>query len=155
MDPISNQALRAALDHETISIVRQLQADNERLRNELVRAKANLTNCYLSLVLKLIDEHRDMGFGSLNVIDEGLVWYDEDDEDGDSQETLEQLYQIPLEEKLAIIPVLCGLGYWVMHESKIDRNCPFTVHWNHTEEKLRKVYYDFFTRGGILHRPTV
>ena len=106
-------------------------------------------------MLKLIDEHRDMGYGSLNVIDEGLVWYDEDDEDGDSQETLEQLYQIPLEEKLAIIPVLCGLGYWVMHESKIDRNCPFTVHWNHTEEKLRKVYYDFFTRGGILHRPTV
>ena len=47
MDPISNQALRAALDHETISIVRQLQADNERLRNELATAKANLANRYL------------------------------------------------------------------------------------------------------------
>ena len=96
MNPISDQALRIALDHETTSIVRQLQADNERPHTELVRAKANLTNCYLSSLLKLIDEHRDMGFGSLNVIDEGLVWYDEDVEDGDSQETLEQLYQIPL-----------------------------------------------------------
>ena len=153
MDPISNQALRAALDHETISIVRQLQADNERLRNELVRAKANLTNCYLSLVLKLIDEHRDMGFGSLNVIDERLVLHDQDDEDGDSEEMLEQLYRFPLEEKLAVIPVLCGLGYWVMHETNIDSSCPFTVHWNHTEEKLRRVYYDFFNRGGVLYHP--
>ena len=154
MDPISNQALRAALDHETTSIVRQLQADNERLRNELATAKANLANRYLRSVLNLIDKHRDMGYGSLDVIDERLVLHDEDDEDGDSEEMLEQLYRFPLEEKLAIIPVLCGLGYWVMHESNIDRNCPFTVHWNHTEEKLRRVYYDFFTRGGILHRPT-
>ena len=154
MDPISNQALRAALDHETISIVRQLQADNERLRNELVRAKANLANRYLRSVLNLIDKHRDMGAGSLEVIDERLVLHDQDDEDGDSEEMLEQLYRFPLEEKLAVIPVLCSLGYWVMHETNIDSSCPFTVHWNHTEEKLRKVYYDFFTRGGILHRTT-
>ena len=155
MNPISDQALRITLDHETTSIVRQLQADNERLRNELARAKANLANRYLRSVLNLIDKHRDMGYGGLDVIDERLVLHDEDDEDGDSEEMLEQLYRFPLEEKLACIPVLCGLGYWVMHESNIDSNCPFTVHWNHTEEKLRRVYYDFFTRGGILHRPTV
>ena len=64
MNPISDQALRTALDHEAISIVRQLQADNERLRNELVTAKANLGNRYLRSVLNLIDKHRDMGFGS-------------------------------------------------------------------------------------------
>jgi len=158
MDPISNQALRAALDHETTSIVQQLQADNERLRNELATAKANLANRYLRSVLNLIDKHRDMGAGSLEVIDERLVLHDQDDEDGDSEEMLEQLYRFPLEEKLAVIPVLCGLGYWVMHETNmdhIDRGCPFTVHWNHTEEKLRMDYYDFFTRGGILLRPTV
>ena len=155
MDPISNQALRAALDHETISIVRQLQADNERLRNELATAKANLANRYLRSVLNLIDKHRDMGAGSLEVIDERLVLHDQDDEDGYSEEMLEQLYRFPLEEKLAVIPVLCGLGFWVMHETNIDSSCPFTVHWNHTEEKLRRVYYDFFNRGGILHRPTV
>ena len=160
MNPTSDRALRTALDHEATSIVRQLQADNERLRNELATAKANLGNRYLRSVLNLIDRHRDMGFGSLKVFDWRLVLHgegdgdDEDGEDGDSQEMLEQLYRFPLEEKLAIIPVLCGLGYWVMHESNIDRDCPFSVHWNHTETKLRKVYYDFFTRGGILHRPT-
>jgi hypothetical protein len=153
MDPISDQALRTALDHEAISIVRQLQADNERLRNELARAKANLANRYLRSVLNLIDKHRDMGAGSLDVIDERLVLHDPNDEDGDSEEMLEQLYQTPPEEKLAVIPVLCGLGYWVMHESIIDHDCPFTVHWNHTEEKIRRVYYDFFTRGGILYHP--
>jgi hypothetical protein len=153
MDPISDQALRTALDHEAISIVRQLQADNERLRNELATAKANLANRYLRSVLNLIDKHRDMGAGSLDVIDERLVLHDPNDEDGDSEEMLEQLYQTPPEEKLAVIPVLCGLGYWVMHESIIDHDCPFTVHWNHTEEKLRRVYYDFFNRGGVLYHP--
>ena len=153
MDPISNQALRAALDHETTSIVRQLQADNERLRNELATAKANLANRYLRSVLNAIDKHRDMGYGGLDVIDERLVLHTEGDEDGETQEMIEQLYQTPPEEKLAITPVLCGLGYWVMHESIIDHDCPFTVHWNHTEEKLRRVYYGFFSRGGALHRP--
>ena len=153
MDPISDQALRTALDHEAISIVRQLQADNERLRNELATAKANLANRYLRSVLNLIDKHRDMGYGSLDVIDERLVLHTEGDEDGETQEMIEQLYQTPLEEKLAIIPVLCGLGYWVMRESNIDHDCPFTVHWNHTEEKLRRVYYDFFNRGGVLYHP--
>ena len=121
MDPISEQALRAALDHETTSIVRQLQADNERLRNELATAKANLANRYLRSVLNLIDKHRDMGSGSLDVIDERLVLRTEGDEDGETHEMLEQLYRFPLEEKLAVIPVLCGLGYWVMHESNIDQ----------------------------------
>ena len=153
MNPISDQALRITLDHETTSIVRQLQADNERLRNELATAKANLANRYLRSVLNLIDKHRDMGAGSLDVIDERLVLHDPNDEDGDSEEMLEQLYQTPPEEKLAVIPVLCGLGYWVMHESIIDHDCPFTVHWNHTEEKIRRVYYDFFNRGGILYHP--
>ena len=91
-----------------------------------------------------------MGYGSLDVIDERLVLHDEGGADGMMRN---QLYQFPLEGKLAIIPVLCGLGYWVMHESNIDHDCPFTVHWDHTEEKLRRVYYDFFSRGGVLHRP--
>ena len=139
MNPISDQALRITLDHETTSIVRQLQADNERLRNELARAKANLANRYLRSVLNLIDKHRELGFGSLDVIDERLVLHDPNDEDGDSEEMLEQLYRFPLEEKLAVIPVLIGLGYRVSIESNIDHNCPFTVHWDHTEEKIRRV----------------
>ena len=153
MNPTSDQALRTALDHETTSIVRQLQADNERLRNELATAKANLGNRYLRSVLNLIAKHRDMGVGGgIHVIDERLVLHN----DGLHMDAamVEQLYQIPLEDKLAIIPVLCGLGYWVMHESNIDRHCPFTVLWDQTEEQLRMDYYDFFTRGGILHRPT-
>ena len=67
MNPISDRALRTALDHEATSIVRQLQADNERLRNELATAKANLGNRYLRSVLNLIDKHRDMGSTSLSL----------------------------------------------------------------------------------------
>ena len=154
MNPISDQALRTALDHEATRIVRQLQADNERLRNELATANANLANRYLRSVLNAIDKHRDMGLdGGIEMFDERLVLHNEGLHMHDSQEMLEQLYQFPLEDKLAIIPVLCGLGYWVMRESNIDHDCPFTVHWNHTEEKLRRVYYDFFNRGGILYHP--
>ena len=51
-----------------------------------------------------------MGYGSLDVIDKRLVLQSEDDEDGDSQEMLAQLYRLPHEERLVIIPVLCGLG---------------------------------------------
>ena len=156
MNSITEQALRTALDHEPTSVVRQLQADNERLRNELsTTANANLANRYLRSVLNAIDKHRDMGLdGGIELFDERLVLHNEGLHMDDQQEMLEQLYQFPLEDKLAIIPVLCGLGYWVMHESNIDHDCPFTVHWNNTEERLRMHYYDFFTRGGILHRPT-
>ena len=155
MDPISDKALRAALDHETTSIVRQLQADNERLRIELATAKANLANRYLRSVLNAIDKHRDMGLdGGIELFDERLVLHNEGLHMDDQQEMLEQLYQFPLEDKLAIIPVLCGLGYWIMHEPNIYRHYPFTVLWDQTEERLRMDYYDFFTRGGILHRPT-
>jgi hypothetical protein len=156
MNPTSDQALRTALDHETTSIVRQLQADNERLRNELATAKANLGNRYLRSVLNLIAKHRDMGVGGgIHVIDERLVLHD----DGLHMDAamVEQLYQIPLEDKLAIIPVLCGLGYWVVHESNIDtpfRQITFTVLWDQTEEQLHNVCDKYVPRGGILHRPT-
>ena len=154
MNPISDQALRTALDHEATSIVRQLQADNERLRNELATANANLANRYLRSVLNVIDKHRDMeeSYG-VELFDERLVLHNDGLHMDGQQEMLEQLYQFPLEDKLAIIPVLCGLGYWIMHESNIDRNCPFTVLWDQTEEQLRMDYYDFFARGGVLHRP--
>ena len=168
MNPISDQALRTALDHEATSIVRQLQADNERLRNELATAKANLGNRYLRSVLCLIDRHREMGYFGLDVNDWRLVLHskvdgegEDDGMDADSQAMLDQLYRFPLEEKLAIIPVLCGLGYWAVEETDIgfiDRSCPFSVHWNHPqlnvyETDLRRVYRDLFSRGGILHHP--
>ena len=152
MDPISDQALRTALDHEATSIVRQLQADNERLRNELATAKANLGNRYLRSVLNLIDKHRALGSTSVWLYDDYLVLHDNGF--GTDGMMREQLYQFPLEDKLAIIPVLRGLGYWVMHDSNINRNFPFMVRWNTTEERLRRDHYDFFTRGGVLHRPT-
>ena len=37
-------------------------------------------------MLNLIDKHRELGAGSLEVIDERLVLHDQDDEDGDSEE---------------------------------------------------------------------
>ena len=74
-------------------------------------------------MLNLIDREREIGYGSLDANDWRLVLHGEGDGEGEddgmdveSQEMLDQLYRFPLEEKLAIIPVLCGLGYWVMHE---------------------------------------
>ena len=158
MNPTSDQALRTALDHETTSIVRQLQADNERLRNELATAKANLGNRYLRSVLNLIEKHLDIEeSGGVELFDERLVLNNDGLHMDDQQEMLEQLYQIPLEDKLAIIPVLCGLGYWVVHESNIDtpfRQITFTVLWDQTEEQLHNVCDKYVPRGGILHRPT-
>ena len=141
MDPISDEALRTVTNHEATSIVRQLRTDNERLRNELATAKANLRNRYLRSVLNLVDKHRDMGTGSVEVSDWRLVLQSEYDDEGDSIEMLNGLYRLPLEEKLAIIPVLCGLGYGATHEWDIhcigrNSNCPFSVHWNHAETKV-------------------
>ena len=127
-------------------------ADNQRLRNELATAKANLGNRYLRSVLNLIDKHRALGSTSDWLYDDYLVLHDNGF--GTDGMMREQLYQFPLEDKLAIIPVLRGLGYWVMHDSNINRNFPFMVRWNTTEERLRRDHYDFFTRGGVLHRPT-
>ena len=102
MNPTSDQALRTALDHETTSIVRQLQADNERLRNELATAKANLGNRYLRSVLNLIAKHRDMGVGGgIHVIDERLVLQNDGLHDHIQQAVFGQLFEMPLEEKLA------------------------------------------------------
>ena len=157
MDPTADQAMRTVLDHGAGSVMQQLQADNERLRNELAQVKANLSNRYLRSVLNLIDKHKDLGYGSLEVSDERLVLYGHRHRDIDVEEMLEQLSRFPRDDKLAVIPVLCELGYWVMLQSNIDRidsGCPFAIHWNHDEEKIHRVYYDFFARGGVLHRPT-
>lgn len=154
MNPASNQALRIAIVHERDSVIKQLQADNERLQNELANAKANLNNRYLRSVLNLIDKHRDMGFGGLDVLDDRLVLNGEGDEDDDSQEMLDGLVVMPVAEKLKVIPILCELGYFVLEFKPTLHDCPFAVDWNTTEERLRHVYSGFFSRGGILHRPT-
>jgi len=158
MNPTSDQALRTALDHETTSIVRQLQADNERLRNELATAKANLGNRYLRSVLNLIAKHRDMEVGGgIDVIDERLVLHNDGLHDHIQQAVFGQLFEMPLEEKLAVIPVLCGLGYWIMQrpdDAPFNDQITFTVLWDQTEEQLRNVCAKYVTHGGILYRPT-
>ena len=103
MYPISNQALRAALDHETTSTVRQLQADNERLRNELARAKANLANRYLRSVLNLIDKHRELEFIGIDVLDNELTLYDDVDANN-RHGMLNGLIDMPVTEKLKSHP---------------------------------------------------
>ena len=151
MNPISDQALRITLDHETTSIVRQLQADNERLRNELATAKANLGNRYLRSVLNLIDKHREMCFSQVDVFDRLLVLADDAVE---YDEMLNGLVSMPIEEKLRIIPALCKLGYFVLEDYPASQTCPFSVNFNMTEERIRRVYHGFFARGGVLHLPT-
>ena len=68
--------MRTVLDHGAGSVMQQLQTDNERLLNELAHAKANLSNRYLRSVLNLIDKHKDLGAGSLDVTDECLVLHE-------------------------------------------------------------------------------
>ena len=152
MVPISDQALRAALGHETTSIVRQLQADNERLRNELARAKANLANRYLRSVLNLIDKHRELEFIGIDVLDNELTLYDDVDANN-RHEMLDGLIDMPVAEKLKGIPALCELGYFVREFKPALHDCPFAVDWSTTEERLRHLYQGFFSRGGVLHRP--
>ena len=52
--------MRTVLDHGAGSVMRQLRVENERLRNELAMANANIGNRYLRSVLNLIDKHREM-----------------------------------------------------------------------------------------------
>ena len=107
MNPISNQALHTALDHETISIVRLLQANNERLRNELASAKADLGNRYLRSVPNLIDKHRELGeVGGVDVLDNELALYDDVDQ-SNRHDILTGLIDMPVADKLRVIPALC------------------------------------------------
>ena len=152
MDLTADQALRTVLDHGAGSVVRQLRVENERLRNDLAMANANLGNRYLRSVLNLIDKHCEMGYGRVNVIDDLLVL---DDEAVEYDEMLNGLLSMPIEEKLRIIPALCKLGYFVLEDGSVhSQTCPFSVNFNMTEERIRRVYHGFFARGGILHLPT-
>ena len=152
MDLTADQALRTVLDHGAGSVVRQLRVENERLRNDLAMANANLGNRYLRSVLNLIDKRREMGYGRVNVIDDLLVL---DDEAVEYDEMLNGLAAMPIEQKLRIIPALCKLGYFVLEDGSVhSQTCPFSVNFNMTEERIRRVYHGFFARGGILHLPT-
>ena len=151
MDLTADQALRTVLDHGAGSVVRQLRVENERLRNDLAMANANLGNRYLRSVLNLIDKHREMGYGQVEVIDRLLLL---DDDAVEYDEMLNGLVSMPIEEKLRIIPALCKLGYFVLEEKPASQTCPFSVNFNMTEEHIRRVYHGFFARGGVLHLPT-
>ena len=151
MDLTADQALRTVLDHGAGSVVRQLRVENERLRNDLAMANANLGNRYLRSVLNLIDKRREMGYGRVNVIDDFLVL---DDEAVEYDEMLNGLLSMPIEEKLRIIPALCKLGYFVLEEKPAPQTFPFSVDFDVTEEHIRRVSHGFFARGGVLHLPT-
>jgi len=151
MNPVDDQAMRTVLDHGAGSVMRQLRVENERLRNELAMASANLGNRYLRSVLNLIDKHREMVYGQVEVMDRLLVL---DDEAVEYDEMLNGLAAMPIEQKLRIIPALCKLGYFVLEDYPASQTCPFSVNFNMTEERIRRVYHGFFARGGILHLPT-
>ena len=154
MNPISNQALRTALDHETISIVRMLQADNEHLQNEFASANADLGNRYLRSVLNLIDKHRKLDeVGGVDVLGNELALYDDVDQ-SNRYDMLTGLIDMPVAEKLRVIPALCELGYFVRKFKPTLHDCPFAVDWNTTEEHLHHLYQGFFARGeSCIARP--
>ena len=148
--------MRTVLDHGAGSVMRQLRVENERLRNELAMANANIGNRYLRSVLNLIDKHREMYremcFSQVDVFDRLLVL---DDDAVEYDEMLNGLAAMPIEQKLRIIPALCKLGYFVLEDGSVhSQTCPFSVNFNMTEERIRRVYHGFFARGGILHLPT-
>ena len=154
MNPVDDQAMRTVLDHGAGSVMRQLRVENERLRNELAMANANIGNRYLRSVLNLIDKHREMHptVRYLDVLDRSLVLADDAVE---YDEMLNGLAAMPIEQKLRIIPALCKLGYFVLEDGSVhSQTCPFSVNFNMTEERIRRVYHGFFARGGILHLPT-
>ena len=146
-----NTALRIALCHETTPLIDCLEAENRRLKLEVVRLRAGLGNRYLRSVLNLIDKHRSLGYNGVDVLDNNLVLADEDDQD----QMLEELVHMDVHDKLAVIPYLTSMGYFVIEirtEGNWLHDCPFSVNWDTTEDKLRTVYAASFQRGSILHQ---
>ena len=144
-------ALRIALCHETTPLIDCLEAENQRLKLEVVRLRAGLGNRYLRSVLNLVDKHCSLGYGGVDVLDNNLVHEDEDDQD----QMLEELVHMDVHDKLAVIPYLTTMGYFVIEirtEGNWLSDCPFSVHWDTTEDKLRTVYAASFQRGSILHQ---
>ena len=123
-------ALRVVLRHDDSSELRRLREENDRL-------KSMLTNRYLRSVLNLLavasynpDLHGTARVQTVN--DGGLLcrFYNDDD-----AASAIELSQLPLSEKLAIIPSLCAFGYnvitGVLHEGlgeyHYSARCAFPV----------------------------
>ena len=153
MDTDVHAALRAAMCHETAPLIDRLEAENRRLKLEVVRLHAGLGNRYLRSVLNLVDKHRSLGYDGVDVLDNNLVLADEDEAE---DQMLEELIHMDVRDKLAVIPYLTTMGYFVIEirtEGNWIHDCPFSVNWDTTEDKLRKVYAASFERGSILYQP--
>ena len=156
-DTKTHTALSVVCAHTVNPTIQEQRAEIASLRRENARLDAGLKNRYLRSVLNLVDKHRDLDFTSVEVLVNNLTLTDEDA--STEEYMLDQLIDMPFQEKLAIIPYLTALGYWVteMREEGGQPNydCPFSVHRNTNEQRLRRVYADSFARGSVLHAPTL
>ena len=75
------------------------------------------------------------------------------DNEETEDEMLEEIICMPIEQKLAVIPCLTAMGYFVIESDDPD-DCPFSVYSpGDNETRLREVYADSFARGLVLHTP--
>lgn len=96
------------------STLRQLLAEKD------IMLKGLLSNAYLRATLSLIDIHRSMGYGGVDVCDYRVEKFM-----GGEVE-----WQKPNERSKAI-PYLQALGYGVLHFND-NSDCPFSVQWEHS-----------------------
>ena len=150
-------ALSVVCAHTVNPTIKEQRAEIASLRRENARLDAGLKNRYLRSVLNLVDKHRDFDYTGVEVLNDRLMLTDEDA--STEQGMLGQLIEMPIQEKLAIIPYLTALGYWVIEireeGGQPAHDCPFSVDWNTNEQRLRRVYADTFARGSVLHAPTL
>ena len=92
----------------------------QSLAEKDVILKGLLSNAYLRAILSLIDYHRSMGYGGVDVVDHRVEKFM-----GGEVE-----WQMP-NERLKVIPYLQALGYAVLHFND-NSDCPFTVDWEYS-----------------------
>ena len=131
-------ALRVVLRHDDSSELRRLREENDRL-------KSMLTNRYLRSVLNLLavaTYNPDLdGTDRLQTVKDGGAlsrYYNDEDDESEIE-----LSQLPLSEKLAIIPSLCAFGYNVITGILLEGlgEYHFYVMWGTSPEYIQEHFW--------------
>ena len=99
-----------------------LEQENRRLKQELAAHNRRLHDRWLRDVLTLCYHESDQGFGGVDVFHARLS-------EVLSTERMEEIEELSWEEKQAIVPDLCALGFWVAQWDQEDDDCVLSITW--------------------------
>ena len=109
--------------------------ENTTLRQSIIEKDVILeelvANAYLRAILSLIEQHKNLGFGGVDVIHDRMGWF-----------MGGRLYWNKRTESRKVIPFLQALGYGVLDFNDTIEDCPFNIEWNikmklHSDDKDR------------------